>query len=70
MEREEVGMTPLFKDYISCLEEYQLIAEVVLEREGWGEADEKERLMELGTRIANHIGKFGGIKQRGTWREN
>ena len=64
------GIPSLLKDYISCLEEYQVIAEIILKREGWGEDDEKERLEELGKRIESHIGKFGGVKQKGTWREN
>ena len=60
----------LLRSYISSLEEFKLISETILEREGWGEPEERARLIELSEIIENHAGRYGGIVQHGPEREH
>ena len=47
-----------------------MVAETIIEREGWGEPEEKKKLKELDDKLENHIGRYGGLMQKGYWREH
>ena len=64
------GLPVLVKNYVSLLEEFKMVAETIIEREGWGEPEEKKKLKELDDKLENHIGRYGGLMQKGYWREH